>query len=65
MLAPREKFINGRAYTTESTHLLNRIRGIRDKLNSMYAIGFDERRDMATILYLLEKSMVELNPEGV
>lgn len=53
-------FKDGNVYGTESTHILNRLRWVRDQLNSLNSLGYDTRRDMANLLYLLETSMVDI-----
>ena len=55
----KDKFEEGKIYSTEATHLLNQLILIRNKLNSMYRLDYNDRRDMAQVLYLLELSMVE------
>lgn len=65
MLKHKERFEEGKAYATESTHILNRLRSVRDQLNSMYSLGYDTRRDMANLLYLLEINMVEIDRDDI
>ena len=51
-------------YAIDGGGLLNRLEGIRAKLQSMYSLGYDERRDMAHILFLIEQQMIEIDQEG-
>jgi len=60
MMPVREKFKSDGVYAIDGGRLLNRLRGIRDKLNSLYALGYDERRDMGHILFLIEQQMIEI-----
>ena len=53
------KFEEGKIYLTEDTALLNKLQDVRDKLNAMGSLSWDERRDMANLLFLLEQSFEE------
>lgn len=56
----RKTFKDGSLYATESTGILNQLMFVRDQLNSMYSLGYEQRRDIANLLFLLESSFIEI-----